>query len=97
MSKKKWTFLSNHGHIFAYVAEHQQSTVQYIAHKAGLSIRAVNVILDDLEEEGYLKRNRVGRNNHYEINFAKPLRHRLEKRHKVGNILYALGVEVQRD
>jgi DNA-binding IclR family transcriptional regulator len=95
MVKKKWTFLSNHGHVFAYVAEHPQSTTQYVAQKAGLSIRAVHSILDDLEEEGYLTRNRVGRSNHYGINSKKPLRHRLEKHHSIGDVLRALRIEVR--
>jgi len=94
MVNRKWTFLSNHGHVFAYVAEHPQATTQYIAQKAGLSIRAVHVMLDDLVEEGYLERNRIGRNNQYKINPDKPLRHRLEKKHNVSNILRGLGIKV---
>jgi DNA-binding IclR family transcriptional regulator len=97
MVYKKWTFLSNHGHVFAYVAEHPQSTTQFIAQKIGLSIRAVHVILDDLEEEGYLKRKRVGRSNHYEIDSNKPLRHRLEKKHRASSVLHALGIEVKEE
>ncbi len=97
MPTKKWTFLSNHGHVFAYIAEHPQSTTQYIAQKAGLSIRAVQIIIDDLEEEGYISKKKNGRSNHYEINSDKPLRHRLEKKHNVGNILHALGINVIAD
>jgi predicted transcriptional regulator len=94
MVNKKWTFLSNHGHVFAYVAKHPQATTQYIAQKASLSIRAVHVILDDLVEEGYLTRNRIGRNNHYKVNPDKPLRHRLWKNHATGDLLHALGIKV---
>jgi hypothetical protein len=97
MVNKKWTFLSNHGHIFAYVVKHPLSTTQFIAQKAGLSIRAVHVILDDLAEEGYLVRNRIGRNNHYKFNPDKPLRHRLWKNHDVSDLLRALGIKVRRE
>ena len=96
MAKKKWTFLSNHGHILAYVAEHPQSTTQYIAQRARLSIRAVQNILDDLEEGGYLTREKVGRGNQYGINPDKPLRHHLENGRSVSNLLEALGIEVSR-
>ena len=96
MKKKKWTFLSNHGRIFTYVAEHPQATTQFMAEKARLSIRAVQTILGDLEEEGYIAREKVGRGNRYEIKPDKPLRHRLEKHHKIGVILQALGIEVRK-
>jgi predicted transcriptional regulator len=95
INKKKWTFLSNHGRIFTYVAEHPHATTQSIAEKADLSIRAVQTILDDMEEEGYIARERIGRGNLYTVNPDKPLRHRLEKHHKIGVILQALGIEVK--
>jgi predicted transcriptional regulator len=97
MVDKTWTFLSNHGHVFAYVAKHPQSTTQFIAQKASLSIRAVHVILDDLEKEGYITRTKIGRNNHYTIKPDKPLRHRLEKKHNVSDILYALGIKIREE
>lgn len=96
MNKRNWTFLSNHGRIFVYVAEHQQATTQFMAGKAGLSIRAVQTILDDLVEEGYIVREKLGRHNRYEINPEKPLRHRLERHHNVGDVLKALHVEVRK-
>ena len=95
MLKKKWTFLSNHGHVLVYVAEHPQSTTQHIAEKARLSIRAVQEILGDLAEEGYLTRERVGRSNRYGINLDKPLRHHLEKNRNVSDLLQALGIGVR--
>ena len=96
MAKKKWTFLSNHGLIFTYIAQNPSATTQSTANKAGLSIRAVQTILDDLEEEGYISRQKVGRSNHYGINPEKAMRHRLEKRHSVGKILQALAIGVQK-
>jgi DNA-binding MarR family transcriptional regulator len=85
--KKKWTFLSNHGRIISYINAHPQDTVQSMANKAGLSIRAVQTILNDLEEEGYLIREKIGRNNNYRVNLYKPLRHHLERRRLLGEIL----------
>ena len=93
MKKKKWTFLSNHGRILAYVNEHPGATTQSMANKAGLSVAGVQNILGDLEEEGYLTRTKVGRSNHYRTNPERPMRHRLERHHSVGEVLLALGVE----
>jgi len=95
MTKKNWTFLSNHLRIFAYLAEHPDVTTQRLAYQTGLSIRAVQIILDDLEQERYLSKERIGRNNRYKVNADKPLRHRLEKKHCVRDILRALGVETE--
>jgi DNA-binding transcriptional ArsR family regulator len=88
---KKWTFLSNHLRVLAYLTDHPETTNQSLAYKVGLSIRAIQIILDDLEKGGYLTRERIGRNNRYEVNPEKPLRHRLDKHHSIGDILHALG------
>jgi len=93
MEKKKWGFLSNHGRVFAYVTKYPDATTQKIANEACLSIRAVQVILDDLEEEGYLTRERVGRSNHYQTYLEKPMRHRLERQKNVGNLLLGLDIK----
>ena len=87
MIQKKWTFLTNHGRILKYLHEHPQETVQCLALKVGLSIRTVQNILDDLEEGGYLIREKIGRRNNYQVNMQKPLRHNLEKHHLVCELL----------
>ena len=93
MKRKDWAFLSNHGRIFTYLAKHPQVTIQVLAHRTGLSIRAVSDVLDDLEEEGYLTREKIGRANRYEVNPAKSLRHRLEKNKSTGDLLLGLGIK----
>lgn len=91
MNKGEWTFLSNHGRVFTYLAKHPRSISQEIAHEAGLSIRAVQNIIDDLEEGGYISRQKEGRRNRYTINPELPMRHRLEQEYSVREILLALG------
>ena len=91
MKKKEWTFLTNHGRILAYIAKHPHNTTQETAHKAGLSLRAVQQILTDLEEGGYIVRHKEGRCNRYIIHPELPMRHRLERDHAIGEILLALG------
>jgi predicted transcriptional regulator len=93
MKKGEWTFLSNHGRIFAYLSKFPKSTSQEIAQEANLSIRAVQNIIDDLEKEGYIARHKEGRCNRYTIHPELPMRHQLEREHAVGEILQVLGHE----
>jgi DNA-binding MarR family transcriptional regulator len=92
MERKGWAFLSNHGRIFTYLATHPQVTIQALAHRTGLSLRAVSAMLDDLVEEGYITREKIGRANRYDVNLTKSLRHRLEKNNSTGDLLLGLGV-----
>lgn len=96
MIKREWTFLTNHGRLFAYIAKNPKSTAQGIAQEAGLSIRAVQKIITDLETGGYVTRHREGRCNRYAVNPEMPMRHPLERDHSVGDILLALGYRAQK-
>ena len=91
MTKSKWTILSNHGRVLAYIAKRPISTTQVIAQEVGLSIRGVQQILDELEEEGYIGRQKLGRCNRYIVHPEIPMRHRLERKYSVGQILLAIG------
>lgn len=97
MKQKDWTFLTNHGRILAYIAKHPRTTAQQVAEEAGLSIRAVQQIITDLETGGYVERHKEGRNNRYIIHPEIPMRHRLEKEHMVGEILQALGYSPRKE
>lgn len=91
MKKGEWTFLTNHGRVLAYIAKNRQSTIQEIAQKASITLRAVQKILTELEEGGYIVRQKEGRRNHYIIHPEMPMRHRLERDYAIGDILFALG------
>lgn len=91
MKKGEWTFLTNHGRVLAHIAKHPQSTTQEIAQEAGITLRAVQKIITELEVVGYIARMREGRRNRYTVNPMLPMRHRLEQDHAVGDILQALG------
>ena len=95
--KKDWTFLSNHGRVFAYIAKHPSTTTQEAAQQAGLSIRAVQQMISDLEECGYIAKRKEGRRNCYTVHSELPMRHRLEGEHAVGDILVALGYRNQKN
>lgn len=97
MKKKEWTFLTSHGRILAYIAKYPRTTAQQVAEEARLSIRAVQQIITDLEEAGYIEKHREGRSNRYVIHPEIPMRHRLEREHTVGDILLALGHKTKKD
>ena len=90
MEKGKWTFLSNHGRVFVYLSQHHSSTTETISRDTGLSLRGVQKIIADLESGGYVEHHKEGRCNRYKVHTEKPMRHRLEEGHSVGDILAAL-------
>lgn len=82
-----WTFLSNHAHVLIYLTRDPEAPMREIASNVGITERAVQGIIADLEAEGYLLRRRSGRRNHYIINADAPLRHQLESAHSIGSLL----------
>jgi DNA-binding MarR family transcriptional regulator len=88
---RHWTFLTNHSHVLVCIAEDPDVRGRDIAERVGISERAVQGIIGDLVEAGYVVRERSGRRNHYTINPDGPLRHPLEDDHTVGELLTMLG------
>ena len=97
MKKGEWTFLTNHGRVLAYIAKNPEHTTQEIAQEAGITLRAVQKIIAELEAGGFLARHKEGRRNRYAVHPAIPMRHRLERNHAVGDILVALGYNAQKE
>jgi len=85
-----WTFLTNHAHVLICVADDPEARVRDIAGRVGVTERAVQRILGDLEAAGYLHRSRTGRRNSYEVDGTLPLRHPLEA-HRSAEQLLTLG------
>lgn len=86
-SKPGWTFLTNHGHVLVCIATDPGVRGRDIAARVGITERAAQAIIADLVREGYVTRTRVGRRNHYGINFDRPLRHPVEQPHNIGELL----------
>jgi DNA-binding transcriptional ArsR family regulator len=74
----RWTFLTNHGHVLLCLAQLPELRLRDVAEQVGVTERAVQRIVADLEEGGYLTRRRTGRQNAYEIDNGRPMRHPLE-------------------
>ncbi len=90
-----WTFLSNHAQVLLCIFQHPDGRLADIARRVGISERAVISIINDLEGEGYVVRERVGRRNHYVVNRKRPLRHPLQCPYVVGDLLAALSIRTE--
>jgi predicted transcriptional regulator len=86
-NENKWTFLSNHSHVLLILAQHPALTLREVAHEIGITERAIQRIVADLEEEGYLVKHRQGRQNHYQIYPSKHLRHPIESHCTIGDLI----------
>lgn len=86
-----WTFLSNHAHVLLCLAADPHQTLPVISQQVGITSRAVQLILTDLIEGGYVERTKIGRRNHYRVNPEGYLRHPLEAHHRVADLITALG------
>lgn len=85
-----WTFLTNHAHVLLCVARDPGARLRDVADAVGITERAAQRIVAELEEDGYLTRTRDGRRNHYDVHAELPLRHPVERDHAVGEILEVL-------
>jgi DNA-binding MarR family transcriptional regulator len=82
-----WTFLSNHSHVMICLARDPEMRLRDIAVAVGITERATIRIISELEEAGYVLREKVGRRNRYSIVTEKHLRHPLESHHSIRGIL----------
>jgi hypothetical protein len=85
--KEVWTFLSNHFHVLIALTMEPSRSLREVALLVGITERSTQRIVADLERDGYLERERVGRNNHYKIRSDLPLRHSLERGCSVADVL----------
>ncbi|MFK8113124.1 MAG: helix-turn-helix transcriptional regulator [Rubripirellula sp.] len=84
---KGWTFLTNHAHVLIVLHANPDLVLREVATRVGITERAVQRIVQDLEEEGFIRREKIGRRNAYEVLSKKPLRHPIESHRKIGDLL----------
>ncbi|MBX2852354.1 MAG: winged helix-turn-helix transcriptional regulator [Phycisphaeraceae bacterium] len=82
-----WTFLTNHSHVLICLALEPDMLLREVAQKVGITERAVQKIVLELEEGGVLVREKVGRRNHYTIKEGRSLRHPVEGHRQVRDLL----------
>jgi len=86
-----WTFLTNHGLVFSFLARHPQITARNLSVEIGITERAVRKIIADLHSNGYITKKREGRRTRYRINPMQKLRHETYQEIEVGDFLEVLG------
>jgi DNA-binding MarR family transcriptional regulator len=86
-AQSSWTLLSNHGHILIAVSRSPDARIRDLSAEVGITDRAAQIILRDLEDAGYVTKNKVGRRNHYHLNPESHLRHPAESMVSVTSLL----------
>jgi len=86
-----WDFLTNHAHVLVCLRRDPTARMRDVAAAVGITERAAQRIVAELEEGGYLSRERDGRRNRYVLHKGGSLRHPLEGSHTVDELLNLLA------
>jgi predicted MarR family transcription regulator len=84
---RPWTFLTNHARVLVEIARNRNTRLRDIAAAIGITERAAQTIVNDLEEAGYITRTRVGRRTHYSVDPTRPFRHPADADQQVAGLL----------
>lgn len=82
-----WTFLTNHTHVLILLAQNPERVLREVAAAIGITERAVQRIVSELEQDGYIQRSKEGRKNSYTLNLNKPFRHEIESHCSIGDLV----------
>ena len=82
-----WTFFTNHAHVLICLASDPDLRIRDLAPMVGITERAVQRILRELVEGGFLEIEKVGRRNHYTVRPDSHLRHPVEAHATVGALI----------
>jgi predicted transcriptional regulator len=82
-----WTLFSNHGHVLICLSRDSHARLRDVAADVGITERAVQKIVRDLQQAGMIDVTKNGRRNSYQIHLKKPLRHDLEKRSTLKDLI----------
>lgn len=86
-TRHRWTFLTNHAHVLILLNAEPDLILREIAMRVGITERAIQQILSDLEEEGFIEREKIGRRNHYRVKTDHYLRHPIESHCNIADLL----------
>lgn len=88
-----FTFLTNHSHVLICLHKDPMMRMRDVALQVGITERAVQRIIRELEMVGIVERYRDGRRNRYRINANHPLRHPVESHRSVQELLQFVVAE----
>lgn len=82
-----WNIFSNHGHVLLYLARDPGARLRDVAANVGITERAVQKIVRDMQDAGVVSVSKVGRRNRYAIDAGAVLRHKLEAHCTIGQVM----------
>jgi DNA-binding Lrp family transcriptional regulator len=82
-----WTFFSNYGHVLVCLSRNNEARLRDVAFEVGITERAVQKIVRDMQDAGFITVSKQGRCNRYRLNKRKSLRHGLESHCNIGKLL----------
>ena len=81
-----WTLFSNHGHVLVCLARDTEARLRDVAADVGITERAVQKIVRDLQDGGMISVSKHGRRNRYRIHRKVTMRHELEAHCTLGDL-----------
>lgn len=85
--------MTNHTQVMLCIARDPGVRLRDVAGHVGITERAVQRIVADLVDAGFLERRRVGRRNQYVLNLDVSMRHPAQRGQDVGALLDLLKLE----
>ncbi|MFG3268500.1 helix-turn-helix transcriptional regulator [Streptomyces bobili] len=89
--RQQWSFLTNHTRVLHFIARNPTTRAQEVATACQITERTAQRIVSDLEQAGYLSRERGGRRSQCTVNLDTPLRHPAETGLSVRDLLELLS------
>jgi DNA-binding IclR family transcriptional regulator len=86
----EWSFLTNHARALLFVAAHPDARLREVAAALDVTERTAFGIIADLTEEGYVVKEKDGRRNRYTIQEHLPLRDKIGRARRIGEVLELL-------
>jgi hypothetical protein len=91
-----WTLFSNHGHVLVCLARDSEARLRDVAVNVGITERAVQKIVRDLQDGGMISVTKIGRRNRYRIHDKEFLRHNLEANCTVKDLIKTVNKPVNK-
>jgi predicted transcriptional regulator len=89
-----WTYLTNHSHVLICLYRDPHMRLRDVADLVGVTERAVQMIVHDLEDAGVVSHRRDGRRNVYNVDLDHELRHPVEAHRTVRDLVSIVAPEV---
>ncbi|GAC1593061.1 MAG: helix-turn-helix domain-containing protein [Acidimicrobiales bacterium] len=83
----KWTFLTNHARAMLFIAEHPDARLRDVASALNVTERTAFGIVADLNDAGYVLKERDGRRNRYQIQAEVLLDDPVSAARTIGDVL----------